>query len=210
MRLLELFSGTGSVKKAVGSQFEEVVSLDILPKFEPTECCDILQWDYTKYPPGYFDCIWASPPCTEYSKAKTQGERNLALADSIVRRTLLILQYFQPTKWFIENPQTGLLKRREFMEGIPYADFDYCMYGFQYRKRTRIWTNVKIQSRLCNKQCGSFDGVRHKLNCGNGYVSSTKTDSIYSGKQRSDRLVSKEEKYSIPTQLIRDLFQSPV
>jgi hypothetical protein len=68
MRLLELFSGTGSVRKAVGETFDEVVSIDILQKFNPTECCDILNWDYKKYPVGYFDAIWASPPCTEYSK----------------------------------------------------------------------------------------------------------------------------------------------
>jgi len=52
MRLLELFSGTGSVRKAVGDKFEEVVSIDILAKFNPTEVSDILTWDYKKYQPG--------------------------------------------------------------------------------------------------------------------------------------------------------------
>jgi site-specific DNA-cytosine methylase len=110
MRLLELFSGTGSVRKAVGNQFEEIISIDILQKFEPTECADILKWDYKKYPPRYFDAIWASPPCTEYSKLKyiSGAARNLVLADSIVQRTLEIIEYFNPERWFIENPQTGL------------------------------------------------------------------------------------------------------
>ena len=33
MRLLELFSGTKSVSKAIGTLFNEIVSIDILQKF---------------------------------------------------------------------------------------------------------------------------------------------------------------------------------
>ena len=196
MRLLELFSGTGSVRKAIGNQFEEIVSIDILQKFDPTECADILKWDYKKYPPGYFDAIWASPPCTEYSKAKTQGVRNLALADSIVKRTLEILEYFNPKRWFMENPQTGLLKDREVVWGLPYVDIDYCQYGYSYRKRTRIWTNVEYVGVLCNPlTCSQMINGKHKTSCGNGY------------KKYTDRLIIKEEKYSIPEKLIKDLFR---
>lgn len=42
-RLLELFSGTKSISKAVGYMFDEIVSVDILHKFEPTEVSDILK-----------------------------------------------------------------------------------------------------------------------------------------------------------------------
>ena len=54
-RLLELFCGT----KSVGRAFEagwEVVSLDIVSKFEPTILCDIRSWDYTTFP-GHFDMV---------------------------------------------------------------------------------------------------------------------------------------------------------
>ncbi len=27
------------------------------------------------------------------------------------------------------------------MEYLPYNDIDYCKYGFDYRKRTRVWNN---------------------------------------------------------------------
>lgn len=57
MRLLELFSGTKSVSKAVGHLYDEVVSVDILNKNNPTYCVDILEWDYKQYPVGYFDAI---------------------------------------------------------------------------------------------------------------------------------------------------------
>jgi hypothetical protein len=208
MRLLELFSGTKSVSKAVGHLYEEIISLDVLNKNNPTIVCDILSWDYKQYPQGHFDAIWASPPCTEYSKAKTVGIRNLDLANNIVKRTLEIIQYFNPDKWFIENPATGLLKNQEFMEGIPYYDVDYCQYGKDYRKRTRIWTmNTNFEPKLCNKKtCTKVVNNKHIASCGNGYSSDIKTTSKYSGTKYTNKLVTKDEKYSIPEQLIKDLF----
>ena len=130
MKLLELFSGTGSVGKAFSSQGWEVVSLDSDPKTEANIHEDILTWDFTTYPPGYFDAIWASPCCTHYSCARRGAKtpRNLALADSLVLRSREVINYFNPRAWFIENPQTGLLKDRPFMEGIPFSDVDYCAY----------------------------------------------------------------------------------
>ena len=50
--------------------------------------------------------IWASPPCTEYSRAKSRyGVRQLDLAKSIVKRTLEIIDYFDPEYYGIENPK---------------------------------------------------------------------------------------------------------
>ena len=104
MRLLELFSGTNSV----GKEFPgEVVSLDIVGR--PTHKTDILEWDYNnsgKYPPGQFNMIWASPPCTQYSSARVKAStpRDLVGADSLVNQVLVIIYYFQPGYWFIENP----------------------------------------------------------------------------------------------------------
>ena len=75
-----------------------------------------MAWDYRgAYPPGFFDFIWASPPCTEYSKAKAVGVRKLEEANRVVERTLGIILYFNPFGWAMENPQTGLLKSQPFM-----------------------------------------------------------------------------------------------
>jgi site-specific DNA-cytosine methylase len=197
MRLLELFSGTGSVRKAVGDKFEEVVSIDILAKFNPTEVSDILTWDYKKYPPGYFDCIWASPPCTEYSivlECRPNRIRDIEGANKIVEKTLEIIEYFNPIKWYIENPQTGLLKEQEVLSGVPFYDVDYCKYSnFGYRKRTRIWTNVEgFDAKLCNKDCENMvaNKSRHMLN-------------VSINKFQINRL---HQRYAVPAQLIKDLF----
>jgi site-specific DNA-cytosine methylase len=203
MKLLELFSGTGSVRKAVGHLFGEIVSIDILQKFEPTECADILKWDYKKYPPGYFDAVWASPPCTEYSAilhGRPDRPRDLDLADSIVQKTIEIIEYFNPDKWFMENPQTGLLKDREFMLGLPFTDIDYCRYSdWGYKKRTRIWTNVNYEGKVCNKACGNMNGTKHKKSVGN---------SSYRNKYgaETDYTVRLANRYRIPEKLIQELF----
>jgi hypothetical protein len=145
-RALELFSGTGSVGRALTAAGFEVTSLDLNPKASPTICCDILEWDYKALPADHFDFVWASPVCTHYSRARTTGgPRNLELADSLVRRTLEIMLYFEDGGcpfWAFENPQTGLLKTRPLVEGIPFVDVTYCRYGFSYQKATRIWTNL--------------------------------------------------------------------
>ena len=140
MKLLELFSGTGSVGKVAKDFGFEVVSLD--RDMNADIKTDIMDWDYKVYPPQYFDIIWASPPRTEYSRAKTIGVRKIAESNRIVKKVLEIINYFDPIYFLIENPQSGLLKTQSFMKDLPYDDLDYCKYGMPYRKRTRIWNNI--------------------------------------------------------------------
>lgn len=195
MRLLELFSGTGSVRKAVGNLFNEVISIDILKKYNPTECTNILDWDFKKYPRDYFDVIWASPPCTEYSHilfSRPERIRDIIGANEVVKRTIDIIEYFNPDKWFIENPQTGLLKEQDFMGFLPFVDVDYCKYGFDYRKRTRIWTNVDYKGKVCNRDCGKIINGKHLKSCGNSSLP----------------IVPLSQRYSIPTLLIQELFKA--
>ena len=160
-KILELFSGTGSVGKVAYEMGHLVVSLD--RDMEATIKTDIMNWDYKQAQPGIYDFIWASPPCTEYSIAKTIGVRKIDEANEIVKRTIEIIQYFNPQYWVIENPQTGLLKNQPFMLLLPFKDIDYCKYGMKYRKRTRLWNNITSwQPReICKKDCGNTEGNRH-------------------------------------------------
>ena len=102
MRILELFSGTGSVGNVCRELGMEVVSLD--RDMEADIKADIMDWDYSGVPRDHFDVIWASPPCTEYGIAKTVGVRKIEAANEVVSRTLEIIQHFNPTDWIMENP----------------------------------------------------------------------------------------------------------
>ena len=165
MRLLELFSGTKSVGRAFEALGWEVTSLDADATTRPGICADIREWDYRTYPPGHFDFIWASPVCTEFSRALTRRSRRLEDGDCLVLKTIEIIGYLRPRWWAVENPRTGLLKSRPYMKALPYDDVSYCMYGFRYQKTTRIWNNLPwVPSQpVCSKRgrCEAFQDGRH-------------------------------------------------
>ena len=171
-RALDLFSGTGAVARTLESLGWEVVTLDWNPRAQAQIAEDILVWDVTKYPPKFFDLIAAGVPCEEYSRAKTTAPRNLALADSIVQRTLKIIRYFAPTMWWIENPRWGELRNRRILDGVGYVDVDYCCFSdWGYKKPTRIWGSPQIatlEDQLCQQsKCPHVgENGRHKLRLG--------------------------------------------
>ena len=150
--LLNLCSGTGSVSVPFLAAGHTVVNVDWDDRYNPTHCVDIMTWE-CPYPPGHFDVIWASPDCTQYSRARTTAKkpRDLEKADALVQRCLELIRYLQPRVWFVENPDSGLLKTRAVVEGLPYVRVDYCMYGAPYRKRTRVWTNAIWTPKLCDR-----------------------------------------------------------
>lgn len=183
MRVLELFSGTGSVNKICKEKGYEVVSLDLKGADINT---DILKWDYTTYPVGHFDIIWASPPCDTFSnlrkcwygrKMKCHNgaifTKELELQDRertglpILRQTQAIIEYFKPALWFIENPKTGSMK--DYLT-LPFYDVDYCKYSdWGYKKPTRIWTNkVDFKPLTCKNDCPHIVDGTHKMRMGFG------------------------------------------
>ncbi len=163
-RVLELFSGTGSVGDRFKDAGHQVVSVDISDAsgVKPTHQQDILRWNYTTYPPQFFHLIWASPPCEHYSRARTTATlpRDLPYYDSLVAKTREIIEWCKPRYYFIENPATGLLRTRAVVAGLNFLDVDYCKYGAPYRKRTRLWGQFPPKwtpRALCKGDCRSSD-----------------------------------------------------
>jgi site-specific DNA-cytosine methylase len=198
MKILELFSGTKSVSKVARQYIHETTSLDLK---DADINCNILHWDHTVYDIGYFDFIWASPPCTEYSIAKTTGIRRINEANEIVKKTLEIIDYLKPKYYIIENPQTGFLKQQTFMTNLHYVDVDYCKYGMPYRKRTRLWNNITtfIPKPLCNKDCGNIENNKH---IATAQRLTKNTDGTVSKNYEQTEL------YIIPEELIKEIFDS--
>jgi hypothetical protein len=117
------------------------------------------------YPPHYFDIVWASPPCTEYSRAKSCGTRDFVTADRCVEAVFQVLNYLKPKFFFIENPE-GLLATRPVMQtwNCLQRQVSYCRYGTRYRKNTHIWTNVYLKRPL--KMCSTATPCEAQLRHG--------------------------------------------
>ena len=89
------------------------------------------------------------------------------------------------------------------MNEKPYKDVDYCKYGFNYRKRTRLWNNLyQWKPRdLCKKDCNAMNGNRHKETAQRG------TSKIVGG-LRDSKKHSQNELYRIPEPLINEIFSA--
>ena len=197
-RLLELFAGTGSIRREFRAMGWEVVSIDIDPRAQPTIIADIGTFDYRMLG-GRFDAIWCSPPCTQYSIARSNAKtpRDVLGADQLVRRCRDIISHFRPHAWCIENPHSGLLKSRDVVSDLPSVVVDYCMYGWPYRKRTVIFTNATGQrwTVLCNHGCEASDGNRH-------------TNWAQKGNKNRGDGFSRDQLYAMPPMLCEEVFQA--
>ena len=219
MRVLELFSGTGSVGKVCKQLDWDVVSVDLL--LPADHQCDIMQFDYKQYSKDEFDIVWASPPCVSYSRlqdcwvgrkrnnkifTKQDIEDMMNESDKLVLKAFEIIEYFNPHYWFLENPATGRLKNREMMKDKPFYDVDYCMYSdWGYRKRTRIWTNKKDwNNKICDGKgtCGNMI----KTNLGNTERLKRAHKLASDGGNKKYKGTNQLDRYRIPEDLIFSLF----
>ena len=154
MNLLELFAGSRSVGKQAEKLGYEVFSSDLI-SFEGIHYpISILDFDVKKVP-FKPDVIWASPPCTGFSVAaighhwsggkgayipKTETAK---LGIELVKKTIEIIEYFQPKYWFMENPR-GVLRKLDVVKDLPRKSVTYCQYGDERMKPTDIWTNSDV------------------------------------------------------------------
>jgi hypothetical protein len=151
MKVLELFAGSRSVGKVADKLGWEVFSSDFEAFEDINYQIDILNFDVSKVP-FKPDIIWASPPCTGFSVAaigrnweKTETDAipktdTARLGIELVKKTIEIIDHFQPKYFFIENPR-GMLRTLQIMQRFKRQGVTYCQYGDDRMKPTDIWTN---------------------------------------------------------------------
>ena len=209
-RLLELCCGSKSVSKYFEAQGWECITVDIDKKFEPTIIADVRSIDPPNtWKAGEFDVVWCSPPCTFFSIARSRAPRDFRSADQIVIACWDIIRHLisDTTKnvfWFMENPATGYLKTRPYMQEFEEEKktLCYCKYGCPYKKSTNIWSNMDWEPRpMCNKwfRCLNFVDNHHPQTAQKG------PSKIKTGMTQDDDFKS-EDLYSIPQQLVAQLF----
>jgi site-specific DNA-cytosine methylase len=159
MKILELFSGTGSFSNVAKERGHEVFTVDIDGSFNPSLTIDIMdltpQMILDKF--GKPDVIWASPPCTTFSVAsiyrywkdgKPSNEKTLRGIE-IVKKTIAIIKLLNPKYFIIENPR-GMLRKQEFMFEFKRDTVSYCQYGDRIMKPTDIWNNISsFSGKIC-------------------------------------------------------------
>lgn len=146
-----------------------IITVDVKHECDPTIIVDVRKWNPSSAIGGKVDFAWLSPPCPEYSKAKTTGTRDLITADEIAKAALRIITQVRPTAWALENP-TGLLRHRPFMRELAHLlrPTTYCMFNdgstdnFEYRKETDIYTNIPCPLPHCR-----LTPCHHKQKYGN-------------------------------------------
>ena len=215
LKTLELFKGGGSFSKIMEEEGHECITLDILEKYKPTICCDIMDFDYKQFEPGYFDIIWASCECKIYSQlqythintgkstrklkwdSKEQLEEARKRDSKFINRTIEIIEYLKPKKYFIENPLCSAIwkyvENKEFLE--KFVICDYCRFGYDYKKPTKILTNKLLENKRCLcKKHNMRLGITGK-NIKNGLTDNMIKDNT-----------TLNQRYSIPQKLLDYLF----
>lgn len=150
LKVLELFSGTGSISKAFEERGHKTVRIDWDEKMEADWHVDIGKLTAEKIVKryGWFDVIWASPECTTYSVAAISKHRRKdpewgglvpiseygKQCDRINVNLMRIIRDMQAPAVFIENPRAAF-RKMDWIQWIPRHTVTYCLAG-----ETRIVT----------------------------------------------------------------------
>lgn len=98
--MLDLFAGLGGASQAMRSRGWSVTTVEIDPKFRPDVVGDVARLPIR----GQFDLVWASPPCTEFSRESMPWCRTGNTPDmSLVLAAKAAIDELRPRWWVIEN-----------------------------------------------------------------------------------------------------------
>jgi len=139
---IDVCSGRGGFSQSfLNDENWEVVTIDILRKFEPTIVADVCYLPLRENLQP--DVLLMSPPCERFSFACLQFPKiGIKNAMMIVGACLEVVAYLKPKRWLMENPKGRL---RWFI-GIPPKTIRYSDYDLEYKleKLTDLWGNIPL------------------------------------------------------------------
>lgn len=159
--IYEFFSGRKIVSSVAENYGFLPVSVDIDPKLNPSICCDILELTPAMLPgQPYF--IWASPVCTELSRAAksshwskitkkyrqysySPNSKAAQLALQMVQKTVDLINWYYPVPFVIENP-VGRIQHLPALQSLGHYRYfvNYATFGFPYSKETYLFSNMQL------------------------------------------------------------------
>ena len=93
--------------------------------------------------------IFANPPCTEFSTARSNGKaRNPDDGMFLVEHCLRIIEECSPTFWVLENPAKGVLHK---YLGPPKYKYQPWWFGSPWTKETALWGKFNTPERIFSK-----------------------------------------------------------
>lgn len=158
--ILSLFDLTGNWSRPYKENGYDVIQVDLQMGI------DILTWDYKQIDKKRVYGILTACPCTDFA---ISGARHFARKDydgttaksiELVKRTVEIINYFNPTFWVVENPMSRIHKLNPELGQVK-CKFDPCDFaGYcsneeerennRYNKKTWLWGkfNAPVKKRI--------------------------------------------------------------
>ncbi len=134
---IDLCSGLGGASAAWKARGWDVLTVDYDQRFHPDVRADAREWRYTgRHRPLL---LWASPPCTEFSRESMPWCRTGKEPDmSIVRGCIRIIEEVEPVFWCLENVR-GATKYINPLLGTPRQSHGpFFLWGNFPRFRCRV------------------------------------------------------------------------
>ena len=104
--MLDLFAGLGGASRAMKERGWKVITVDNDPDCHPDVLADITDYHYTGPKP---DLVWASPPCTDFSRLSLPPTWKCNLGKpaepdmTLVLAAKRIIEEINPQYWIVEN-----------------------------------------------------------------------------------------------------------
>ena len=101
--MLDLYCGTKGASAAFRQAGWDVVTVDNDPQHHPDVLADLRRWSWEGERP---DLVWASPPCTEFSRTALPWFRKKGPPEpsmELVEAALRVVREARPHYWVLEN-----------------------------------------------------------------------------------------------------------